>query len=172
MPTAGRGGWQCPSGPDPLPQQLPTWGHWGGEGGVPKALVMGALMLRAHLPKRHGVEASPLGLGQGKFSPAEVGRALQESRHSTCRGQAPVQPSLLEISIGPGGPGSDSEGMARGTKRFSSRQGKKCIKATSTAKRPKSQFKALDCPLQALTQNSHLPGRSGKRFPPWAKVTQ
>ena len=67
-------------------------------------LVMGALMLRAHLPKRHGVEASPLGLGQGNFSPAEVGRALQESRHAPCRGQAPVQPSLLEIvphSIGP-----------------------------------------------------------------------
>ena len=40
VPTAGRGGWQRLSGPDLLPQQLPTWGRWGGEGGVPKALVL------------------------------------------------------------------------------------------------------------------------------------
>ena len=31
VPSAGRG-WQCLSGLDPLPQQLLTWGHWGGWG--------------------------------------------------------------------------------------------------------------------------------------------
>lgn len=33
VPSAGTGGWQCLSGLDPLPQQLPTLGCWGGWGG-------------------------------------------------------------------------------------------------------------------------------------------
>lgn len=40
VPSAGRGGWQCLSGPDPLPQQLPTLSCWGGLGGVARALVL------------------------------------------------------------------------------------------------------------------------------------
>lgn len=56
VPTAGRGGWQCLSGRDPLPQQLPTWGHWG----VLRALGLsgdGAPGAHTHSPKRHGVES-------------------------------------------------------------------------------------------------------------------
>lgn len=69
---------------------------------------------------------------KNNFSPAEVGVG---SGLRACPAH-----HILRAS-GPRGTGSGSEGRAGGTKRFPSRQRKKCTK-TMTAQRSKSQFKA------------------------------
>lgn len=93
VPSAGSGGWQCLSGLDPLPQQLPTLGCWGrGQGGVARALVLfgdGTLMPCAPLAKAswRGRWLTKVGLEkQLLFWQRWGASALLESRHPSCDG--------------------------------------------------------------------------------------
>lgn len=95
VPSAGRGGWQCLSGLDPLLQQLPTLGCWGGWGGVARAFLVlsgdGTLMPRAPLAKAswHGRWLTRVGLEKQLLFWYKWGAsALLKSRHPSFDSQA------------------------------------------------------------------------------------
>lgn len=145
MPIAGGGDWQCLSGQDPLPRRSPHLGTlrrvgWGAEGFGTFWLMEGPdAMWPTSQSITACVEAGSRGSGGRNFSLGRHGSRCAPVIHAYHLRRPHHLPKLpcprpLLAASRPSGVGSGSEGVARGTKKFSRRQGHKHTKITSTNK--------------------------------------